>query len=159
MWKIFQASEIVEFAVRIEQNGYAYYNGLESIVKNPAVKELITHLKEEEQRHETLFREFLSDLTPANPRETYEGEYEEYIKALVDNHVFAAKDSAEKALAQIQNEVDALNLAMGFEKDSILFFLELKDMVSEKDQRVVEQLIQEEKTHLKKLAAVKGGRS
>lgn len=152
MWKIFRASEIVEFAIRIEQNGYAYYEGIEKIVTDEKIKALVTHLKEEEKKHEDYFRSLLDGLTLANPRETYEGEYEEYLKALVDSHIFGASDGAEKALAKVQNEEDAIRMAMGFEKDTILFFLELRNMVSEKDRKVVEKLVQEEKTHLKKLA-------
>lgn len=155
MWKIFQASEIVEFAIKIEQNGYAFYAGVESLISDSSVKELIIHLKNEELAHEKTFRELLSDLTPANVRETYPGEYEEYLKALVDNHVFAADNSGEKALAMVKNEIDALNIAMGFEKDTILFFQELRDLVSEKDQSTIDRLIDEEKSHLRKLAIVK----
>jgi rubrerythrin len=156
MWKIFKGTEIVEFAVRIEQNGYAFYQKAESLVKNPAAKELLAFLKEEEQKHEKVFKEMLGNLDPINVRETYAGEYEEYLKALVDNHVFGAVDAAEKAFAKLENEIDVLNTALGFEKDTILFFRELKELVSEKDQRVVEQLIKEEQSHLRKLAIVKG---
>lgn len=156
MWKIFKGTEIVEFAVRIEQNGYAFYEKVESLVKNPAAKELLAFLKEEEQKHEKVFREMLGKLDSLNVRETYAGEYEEYLKALVDNHVFGTEGAAEKAVAKIENEIDVLNTALGFEKDTILFFRELKELVSEKDQQVVEQLIKEEQSHLRKLAIVKG---
>jgi len=155
MWKIFKAAEIVEFAVRIEQNGYTFYQKAESFVNNPAAKELLAYLKEEEAKHEKLFREMMGTLEPANVRETYEGEYEEYLKALVDNHVFGAEGAAEKALARINNEIEVLNTAMGFEKDTILFFRELRDLVSDKDREVVDRLIREEQSHLRKLALVK----
>lgn len=155
MWKIFKAAEIVEFAVRIEQNGYTFYQKAESLVNNPAAKELLAYLKEEEAKHEKLFREMMGTLEPANVRETYEGEYEEYLKALVDNHVFGAEGAAEKALARINNEIEVLNTAMGFEKDTILFFRELRDLVSDKDREVVDRLIREEQSHLRKLALVK----
>lgn len=156
MWKIFKASEIVEFAVRIEQNGYAFYEKAESLVNNPAAKELLTFLKEEEKNHEQVFRDILGTLEPLNIRETYAGEYEEYLKALVDSHVFGAEGAAEKAVANLDNEIDVLNTAIGFEKDTILFFRELKELVSEKDREIVDRLIKEEQSHLRKLAIVKG---
>lgn len=156
MWKIFKGAEIVEFAVRIEQNGYTFYQKAESLVKSRAAKELLAFLKEEEAKHEKLFRDMLGSLEPANVRETYAGEYEEYLKALVDNHVFGAEGAAEKALANLENEIDVLNTAIGFEKDTILFFRELKELVSEQDREVVDRLIKEEQSHLRKLAIIKG---
>lgn len=155
MWKIFQASEIVEFAIRIEQNGYAFYAGVEEKLANPAVKELITHLKNEEKQHEETFRNLLPNLSPANLRETYPGEYEDYLKIIVDTHIFGKVNSAEEALEKVETEVDALNFAMGFEKDTILFFRELRDLVTEKDKGVIDRLIQEEQSHLRKLAIIK----
>lgn len=155
MWKIFQASEIVEFAIRIEQNGYAFYAGLEEKLTDPAVKELITYLKDEEKKHEETFKSLLPNLTPANLRESYPGEYEDYLKILVDTHVFGKVNSAEEALEKVESEVDALNFAMGFEKDTILFFRELKDLISEKDKEIINTLIKEEQSHLRKLAIVK----
>ncbi|NLC77268.1 MAG: ferritin family protein [Clostridia bacterium] len=156
MWKIFKGAEIAEFAVRIEQNGYTFYDKAAAHIQNPAARELLDFLKEEELKHEKLFRDLMGTLTPANLRETYEGEYEEYLKALVDNHVFGAVGSAEKALSRLADEIDVINTAIGFEKDTILFFRELLDLVSEKDRQVVEQLIEEEKSHLRKLAIIKG---
>ena len=155
MWKIFQASEVVEFAIRIEQNGYTFYAGLENKLTDPGVKDLINHLKNEEKKHEETFRRLLPDLTPANLRETYSGEYEDYLKILVDTHIFGKVNSAEEALKKVDTEIDALNFAMSFEKDTILFFKELKDLVSEKDKEIIDILIQEEKTHLRRLAIVK----
>src|SRR5690606_36642465 len=119
-------------------------------------KELLAFLKEEEKKHEQVFGDMLGSLEPANIRETYAGEYEEYLKALVDSHVLGAEGAAEKVVGNLENEIDVLNTAIGFEKDTILFFRELKELVSEKDQAVVDRLIQEERSHLRKLAIVKG---
>jgi rubrerythrin len=41
---------------------------------------------------------------------------------------------------------------MGFEKDTLLFFYDLRDMVSEADQETVSGVIREEQKHLRRLA-------
>jgi rubrerythrin len=43
-------------------------------------------------------------------------------------------------------------MALGFEKDTLLFFYDLREMVSEAEQKAVTGIIREEKTHLRRLA-------
>ena len=45
-------------------------------------------------------------------------------------------------------------MAMGFEKETLLFFYDLRDMVSEADKQVLMRIVAEEKSHLRQLAAV-----
>jgi rubrerythrin len=45
----------------------------------------------------------------------------------------------------------ALRAAMGFEKDTMLFYYDLREMVSEKDRQIITDIIREEKQHLRRL--------
>jgi rubrerythrin len=54
-------------------------------------------------------------------------------------------------LNQVQTEQEALKLAMSFERDSILFFKEMKDFVPEGEKKFVDQCIEEERKHLIRL--------
>ena len=45
-----------------------------------------------------------------------------------------------------------LQAAMGFEKDTLLFFYDLREMVSEAERETVSRIILEEKAHLRRLA-------
>jgi hypothetical protein len=45
-------------------------------------------------------------------------------------------------------------MAMGFEKETLLFFHDLYDMVAEGEKDTISQIIAEEKTHLKRLASL-----
>ena len=46
---------------------------------------------------------------------------------------------------------EALEIALGFEKESIIFFEEMKGMVPQSEQQMVTELINQEKEHLRKL--------
>ena len=46
-------------------------------------------------------------------------------------------------------------MAIGFEKDAILYFREFFSYLSESDQKVVAELIEQEKGHIRKLAEMK----
>ena len=69
-------------------------------------------------------------------------------------NVFRSDIALEEALAGVRSAVDALKLAIQFEKDSITFFLGMQDATEEKKGReFIGQLVEEEKEHLKKLCA------
>jgi rubrerythrin len=50
---------------------------------------------------------------------------------------------------------DAVTFAMGFEKETLLYFFELRSVVKEKE--VVDEVISEEKSHIRWLAAFRTG--
>ena len=61
--------------------------------------------------------------------------------------------SDKEQLAQVGNAVDALKLAIQFEKDSILFFLLMQDETEKgKGKELISQLTNEEKAHLRMLS-------
>ena len=56
--------------------------------------------------------------------------------------------------AELEDDEAAIRYALGFEKDSILFLYEMKTMMREEDQPMVERLIAEEKSHVLRLHAL-----
>ena len=53
---------------------------------------------------------------------------------------------------QARDRQSALRAAIGFEKDTLLFFYDLREMVSEAEQKAITGIIREEKVHLRRLA-------
>ncbi len=62
-----------------------------------------------------------------------------------------SKEAVQKALAA----KEVLRLAIGFEKDAILYFSEFLPYVTEQDRKVVEDLIEQEKGHMRMLSALR----
>jgi len=93
----------------------------------------------------------LGDAKVENLPESYFDEYREYLESIVNLHLFQGK-KVEEIAAKITDANEALKFALEFEKDSLLFFLELKNLVDDKDKAMVDKLINEERGHVLKLS-------
>ena len=151
---IFKVNEIVSIAVEVEKRGEAFYKSMAEKAQDPNVKETLTYLAGEEVKHQKTFQDMLGKLSQMTlPAGSTEDEYWGYVNDLIDSHFLFNDALNRKMTAAVSTDTDALHLAMGFEKDSILFFTEMKGLVPSSEVSVIDACIQEEKTHLRKLAA------
>ncbi len=152
----FNAEEVFQIAIDIEENGYEFYQKAQAVIDDPTVKSVFSSLAEAEIKHKERFMALKADL----PQRAREGtvwdpnnETDHYLRMMADMHVFKTKAGVKEAVARIRGAVDALKFAMQFEKDSITFFLTMQDATSEKQGRaLIGQLVEEEKGHLRRLA-------
>lgn len=152
----FTGREILEMALRIEENGLRYYTDAGRAAKTRKLKDLFTKLAEEEGAHIKIFTG-LKKLAPDDAGEEldpYSSEAPLYLRALADTEVFTKPEEGKKLAARARDEKDALTFAIEREKDSILFYYELKNMIREKDRSVIDNLIEQEKGHYTKLTAL-----
>jgi rubrerythrin len=158
MGSMFNVSEIVEFAVRIEQNGFKFY--IESIKKfnDERLIKLFQFLADEEFKHEEMFKQLLKKTGINNPHESYPGEYEAYMKDFLKTHALANDASLKAKLETIKKVDDAIEVALSFEKDSIILFTMLKKYIEEKNKAIVEGIIQEEVSHIFKITQYRMGK-
>lgn len=147
----FSGSEIIEAAIQIEKNGYTFYRSLAESLDQKDVKDLFTHLAAEEEKHIKSFESLFETFKGYRPNNSDEEEYYAYIKSLSDRNVFTKKEGIDEIIKNIKGKEDALNMAMGFEKDSIIFFIEIRDLVKKADRMAIDALIQQEREHLKQL--------
>lgn len=152
---IFTANEIVEMAIQTEQNGYVFYNAAAEAAQSDEVKELLQWLAQAEQEHERTFREMLDVTAEAGPPEEYPGQRSAYIQALLDSRVLPDTEAGEAAVSVMTEDLEALDFALGFEKDTILFMYEMRDVVAESQRATVDRLIAEEKSHVRQLSDLK----
>jgi len=150
---IFTAAQALEMAMEIEQNGEIFYKKAAEQSDDPATQALFEDLAQQEMAHYETFQRLAGDVerAPGKPGEEYD-QYEMYLNVALENALFTGP---EKALALAKKAADretALRAAMGFEKDTLLFFYDLRDMVSEKDQETISTIIREEKRHLRRLS-------
>ncbi len=152
----FNAAEVFQIAINIEENGKKFYDKALAIVDDQAVKDLFMDLGLQELEHKKRFEALKAQLPPEVQKATVwdpDNETDLYIKMMADQHVFTAADSVEKALATVKSAMDALKMAIEFEKDSVLFFLSMLEVTdTKKDQDLINLLVKEEQTHLRKLS-------
>ena len=155
---VFTAAEAVNMALRIEQTGEAFYTGMARKVQDPQVKAVMEDLAVQEQRHYNAFMKLSGHVSepPSHSQQEWE-EYAQYLQVAVDNAIFAGPDKALALAESIADPQEALRMALGFEKDTLLFYYDLRDMMREADRPVVNEIIREEKAHVRRLAGLLGG--
>jgi len=150
---VFGAAEALEMAVRIEENGAAFYTAAAEKTEDPELRHLFTELSGREVEHGRLFESMAEHVEPASgSRSSDVGDYASFLAVALDHAVFAGEDKALRMAEEADTRVEALRAAMGFEKDTMLFYYDLQDMVAEKDRTTIAEVIQEEKRHLRRLA-------
>jgi len=151
MTELFHASEVVEVALQIEQNGGTFYGLLADKMTDPPVKQLFQDLAKAEQKHYETFQELLSRAAHWEPVGVYAAEYKDYMDCLVSHNVFNRENTAKEVTDKITDKTQALRYSQNIEKDSILFYMEMKECVPETERKIIEALIAEEKKHLLRL--------
>jgi rubrerythrin len=156
----FSVDDVFRMGIDIECNGQDFYHCAAAKATDPRTKALFNELIKQEKKHEALFERLLAHL-PVLPVHTSDfgphGESDMYLKALADTHVFnASADDIERMVAKCKTVEDVIDLAVRFEKESILFFLWVKDHTRpEWGRDKIDQLIQEEQGHIVRLAHIR----
>jgi len=153
----FSGSELLEIAMGIERNGIAFYQALADKTANRDAKTIYNYLAGEEKRHLDTFQGMSDAPGQYKPQEIYTEEYTLYVKALINGVVFSNITEAQQKAGKVSNEIEAVNTGIQAEKDSILFYTELQDLVRERDREVVLAVLCEEKKHLRQLSELKRG--
>lgn len=147
----FNADEIFEMAEQIERNGAKYYREAAEAVTNEADKKFLIELAVMEDDHEVTFADLRKNLG-ADEKEAVtfdpEDEAAQYLKALADTRVFYQKDIDLSSMEGI------LKGAITAEKDSIVFYLGMKDLVGgTRGKDRIDAIIKEEMKHIKLLSS------
>ncbi len=146
----FTAKDAFEMALQMERNGAAFYKNAAEKAADPQAKKLLLDLSAMEEGHEKAFSKMMADLTEDEKASTTfdpEGEAFGYLKAMVDARVFFEKKIDPSSLKEIYMA------AIGAEKDSIVFYLGIRDLVPEKyGKNKVDAIIKEEMGHVEVLS-------
>lgn len=147
----FTADDVFEMAGQLERNGAAFYRGAaEKVADDPTAQKLLIGLAEMEDEHEKTFADMRTGLSGGDKAQVVfdpDGEAVLYLKALADTRVFFEKTVNTSSMKEI------LKAAIEAEKDSIVFYLGMKEAVPEKfGKHRVDTIIKEEMGHIRLLS-------
>jgi rubrerythrin len=146
----FNANDILQMAEQIERNGAAFYRECAGNVADSTAVELLEKLATMEDDHEKTFASIRTELSAREKESTTfdpNGEAVLYLKALADTKVFFEKR------IDTSNMEDILKSAITAEKDSIVFYLGMKELVpADLGTTRVDAIIKEEMAHIKLLS-------
>jgi len=148
----FNADEVFEMAEEIERNGAKFYREAAGKTKNPEVHEMFLNMASMEDGHMRTFQEMRKGLSEQEKGETAYDPYDEaslYLQALADSKGFEGMRSPTQKLTGKESVGELLEIAIGAEKNSVLYYVGLKDLVPVGAGRdKVEAIIREEIRHI-----------
>ena len=151
---VFNASEVIDMGIAKEQKRRDFYALAAKIFKEKDMQELFSKLRDWENEHIKKFTEIRNSVEESEVVESYQGEFEAYIKSLVDDMQYDQVSGANFA-SYVKDPDAAIRYGMNFERDAILFFGELMRHMAPHHQEKIALLVNEEKQHLIYLARIR----
>ncbi|KPK74739.1 MAG: hypothetical protein AMJ79_13285 [Phycisphaerae bacterium SM23_30] len=147
----FDADEIFEMAQQIERNGARFYRTAAQNAPHPQVKKILEELADMELDHLKTFSDLRAELTAKDSLSAYDPDDQaaRYLHAIVEGRIFDAQADPAQKLTQHQTPRDILQTAIGLEKDSIVFYLAMKErLTSQTGKEKIDAIIKEEMGHV-----------
>jgi len=148
---IFNVDEVLKIAEQIERNGIGFYEKAAAGFHGDE-KQTLLRLADMERTHERVFSALRRELSRADQAlEAFdpEGEAARYLAAFADGQVFDPDADPLALLGPQSSGRDILKVAIGLEKDSVVFYVAIRDAVPESlGKEKIERIIKEEMDHI-----------
>ncbi len=152
----FNFDEVFEMAEQIERDGARFYRNAAGKFSDLTARDKLLELAAMEDEHEKTFAAIRSELkTGVRMESTFDPDNQAalYLRAMADGKVFDIKKDPSNVLSEGKTLEEILHIAIGLEKDSIVFYMSIKDMVpGELGKEKIDVIIQEEQEHIVKLS-------
>ena len=152
---VFTPTELINIAIGIERSGITFYDIMARTTDNEMARDIFHDFVEMERAHLNLFQNMLSNISNDKPPEIETSEYAGYLQALIDDAVFTNDAVMSETLTQADSDIKALEIGISAEKDSILFYQSIKDIMPRRAVPALEKIISEEKSHLQQLTTIR----
>ena len=150
--KRYSIDEIIVQAIQTEKIGYEFYiKMMDKYGSNDSFRKLFETLAINELSHGKIFSELRERIENEEVAQTEPDSF--YLRSIVESKFFMGSNSAPVMFSKVNGVYDAINYAIRFEKETLLYFYFLRDMVVEKD--IVDEIIGEEKKHIVQLNDLK----
>jgi rubrerythrin len=152
---LIQAGDVIELAMQIERSGETFYRAVAKKAGSEELRAFFEDLADQEVLHFQTFAE-LGKATKDAPwlSEAEWDEYVRYIEATVQSSFFEGPEKALALADSVTDETEAIRMAIRFERETLLFFYELHDIATGDAQGPIHDIIEAEKSHIRRLAAM-----
>lgn len=150
---MYNADEVFEIGIMIEQNGNAFYKYAADQSTDTEVKKFFSELSVWEEKHAALFKKLKSEIitSPSNDQSLFDIDeiQHKYLDAIAQSHVFTKKVDIKALIANCTGPKAILEIALQFEKDSVVLYSAMVDLVPDGFGKIeVEKLKKEEISHI-----------
>lgn len=141
----FSIREVVEQAIQTERLGEEFYTKMaERFHDDNELSKLFQLLASHETRHGASFSQLKDKIRDEEPEGW--GEVTQYLKAIVDSEFFLGKDKCLPSLEHVKTALEAIDFALCFERETLLYYHTLRETLKEKT--IVDNIISEERSHI-----------
>jgi rubrerythrin len=154
---MFSMEEILDLGIRIEKNGEKFYREAQEKVALEELKILLTRLADDEVEHVRFFTRKKEALKSKPEDPELEKQASAILQEILGDQTFSLNETNPADLKTID---ELLDLAIEFEKDTVLFYEMLSALATRDDAlKGLQELIEEENRHVAMLQGFKDGRS
>ena len=148
----FNADEIFEMAEQIERNGAKFYREAAGNSTDEDVKKMLLELAAMEDGHELTFSQMRKELSAEDKESNVfdpDNEVAQYLQTMADFHGTEGKVSSTEKLTGNETLAEILRIALQAEKNSIAFYVGIKDLlVTKSGKQQIQAIIIEEMAHV-----------
>jgi rubrerythrin len=148
----FNADEIFEMAEEIERNGAKFYRQAAAKAKDKETKQMLLDMAAMEDGHLETFEQMRKQLSGQEKGRTVfdpDSQSALYLQAMADARGYEGKITPTKELTGRETIKEIFEIALNSEKESVVFYFGLKDLVPVRAGRdKVEAIIMEELSHI-----------
>ena len=131
--------------VRLEQTGHQFYTEL-AVRSEDEEEKNFCMLAKEELKHEKIYADLAEQYKSVEPENQLDEPYGAYLDILINqNFSFTEED--------LKDRETAFKIAVGLEKDTLLFISEVELLIDTNHKEVFEKIKAEERSHLRALVA------
>ena len=153
----FSADEIFEMAEDIERNGMKFYTEAARGAPDKKSSQMLLNFAEMEAGHLRIFEKMRAELKGREKEAQIfdpEGQAALYLAAISDSRGWEGKASLTEKLTGKESIEDIFKIAIEAEKDSVVFYIGLKELVPVRAGRdKIEAIIKEEMSHVAGLSS------
>ena len=147
------STDLIDVAVQTEVRGEEFYRSAAKAAADEPAQQLFSYLADEEIRHREVFQGLSSDIMAVEVDDTTWDEALGYIAATVDSAFFQA-DAPIQAVPLADSVVGMLRQAIAFEQQTILYFYTLRDLVRAQSRGLIDRILAEERSHVRRLSTM-----
>jgi len=156
MTTFYSAIEVIEMAIKTEETGQIFYTNAAKKVKSKKLAELFKFLAGEEEKHQKIFKSLYKTIKENPEALPYNwDEASQYLQAITDSKFFLGSDKALNYITKAKTPESLLDYALAFEKETMLFYMEILNVIKEKNKPLVNKIIAQEKEHIQRLSVMK----
>ncbi|HUW20737.1 MAG TPA: ferritin family protein [Sedimentisphaerales bacterium] len=151
----FTADEIFEMAEQIERSAAEYYREASRNSQGREIKQMLLDMSAMEEGHLETFEQMRKELSGREKEQMIfdpDNQGALYLQAMADSRGLEGRVSPTRKLTGNESIKEVLEIAIKAEKESVVFYLSLKELVPVRGGRdKVEKIIMEELSHINTL--------